>query len=93
MAHSVKVIINGVNPSDSIPAILLMSGFIHFNLNLKILFFEKKKAIIQMKDRLCESTVARLAPFTPISKTNIKRGSSAMLTTAPISTENIAVSE
>ena len=38
-------------------------------------------------------TVARLAPFTPMLNTKINNGSRAMLVSAPISTDIIAVSE
>ena len=38
-----------------------------------------------------ESTVAMAAPATPRRSTKIKTGSSAMLSTAPSTTENIAI--
>ena len=69
--------------------VLFQVGSIFLARNLKRLFFEKKNAIMQTHDTSCESIVARLEPFTPISKAKMKIGSSAMFMTAPTSTEAI----
>ena len=45
------------------------------------------------QEHICEITVARLEPLTPILSAKIKIGSSTILIIAPISTDPIAISE
>ena len=84
---------NGEKPNESIPVIRRHSGFISLKRRAKVLLPKKKKSIIHKKDINWEITVARLAPTTPILNTKMNRGSNAILITAPIKTENIAVSD
>ncbi len=91
MAHSVMVMTNGVKPSENMLIMRLGCKRISLNENLNMLFLLKKNAIIHRNDIDCETTVARLAPLTPIFNTNIKSGSRAMFIIAPISIENIAI--
>ena len=56
-------------------------------------FFPKKNSTTHTQEVVWDSTVARLDPATPISRVKIKMGSRMMFSTAPSSTEAIAMTE
>ena len=76
------IIINGEMPSFIILPITRMSGFA--NVRRILVPLSLKNITTNRNERNCESIVASAAPATSILKTKMKRGSSAMLATAPI---------
>ena len=93
MAHSVMVITNGEKPSDRMENTRFKLKLMSLNLRRNAFFGENTKIAIHTNDIACDKIVASAAPFTPIPNAKINSGSSAMLATAPISTDNIAVTE
>ena len=88
---SLACIINVASPSARLGNIILASSFIFFLCIFKNVFFPNKKLTTQMHEHACDIIVASAAPRTPICNPKIKIGSSTMLITAPISTDNIPV--
>ena len=93
MAHSVIVMIKGVTPSEVMSATRRAVGRISFTRNRNRLFLVKKKTIMHTQDSSWDRIVARLEPRTPMPRVKINSGSSAMLVTAPMSTEPMARNE
>ena len=88
---SLACIINVASPSARLGNIILASSFIFFLCIFKNVFFPNKKLTTQIHEHACDTIVASAAPRTPICNPKIKIGSSTMLITAPISTDNIPV--
>ena len=90
---SVACIIKGDTPSADMLPIRRISGFILHILMRRLVFGEKRNRITHAADRNWDIIVATAAPLTPMLSPNIRTGSSAILTTAPMRTEIIATED
>ena len=88
---SLICIINGARPRAIQGRTIIGSIFRLFLRIFKIVLFPKRNESTQIQAIACEMTVATAAPFTPISKTNMRIGSRTMFTTAPMRTDIILV--
>ena len=88
---SVLCMINGEIPRDAICFITGRQYLIFFLLRRILLFSDTRNLTTHAELTACEIIVASAAPRTPISKTKINIGSSTILISAPISTDNMAV--
>ena len=79
-------ITNPVVPSAKMLFKMRASGLKLLLRSFKEVFLPQRKSSTHTQETACEMTVAIAAPATPMSNTKMKRGSSAMLTTAPAAT-------
>ncbi|CCY64343.1 unknown [Prevotella sp. CAG:1124] len=87
---SVLAMIKGDTPRATIGTITLRSGRTYLHSIRKEARLEVRKRSTHTALHAWDMTVATAAPLTPMPNANMNRGSSAMLSTAPISTEYIA---
>ena len=90
---SVARMIKGEIPREQICPIIRKSDLILQKDRRREDFFPIRKFTFQAALTAWESTVAIAAPFTPQPKTKINNGSRAILTTAPITIEIMAIRE
>ena len=83
--------IKGDTPSAAMLPTVFAFRRIYFLRIRMTLFFEVRNHITQRALTAWEMIVASAAPRTPIPAAKIRIGSSTMLITAPISTENMAI--
>ena len=81
----------GDMPRASIEPTTFQSMRIYRVSSLSDAFFDDKNPTIQAALQACEIMVASAAPFTPMPKVKMNNGSRPMLSTAPISTEYMAM--
>ena len=82
--------INGETPNANIENTICRSNFIYRFSKGNEACLENKNPNTQIALQAWDMTVARAAPFTPMSNQKIKIGSSTMFMNAPIKTEHIA---
>ena len=75
-----------VVPSATMLFKMRASGLKYCLRRRSVVFFPQRKSSTHAAETACERTVAMAAPLTPSPKVKMKRGSSAMLTTAPAAT-------
>ena len=85
-ALDVKPMIKPEMPSEVILPMSFACGRMRFNSKRNSVRLPSRKRTTHTAETSCESTVASAAPCTPMSNTKISSGSSAMFTTAPITT-------
>ena len=88
---SVLAMINGEIPNASMLARMRLSGFMYAASSRREAREDVRKEMIQMALHAWEMIVAKAAPFTPMLKVKIKRGSSRILSMAPIMTDHMAM--
>ena len=85
--------INGDTPSARQGRSSFGLGAMQRSLSRSTVRLPQRNQMTHAADTACERMVASAAPFTPISKVNMNRGSRPILSTAPMSTVSILVRE
>ena len=82
---------NGDTPKANVAPMILLSGRIYLRSILNVALREVRKCNTHQALQACERMVAKAAPFTPMPNTKMNSGSRPMFSSAPMTTEHMAM--